>query len=239
MGTDRKSIVPGNLGIIGMLNEVWPIKGFDHCFTTLRVFNTEKGHHHCLKVFNTEKGLYHFLKTFKVFSFEKGLHHFPETLKGFNFEKWLPHILKTQKVFQTSYSVECWRTAAFKGRLSYILINELDLLWLPHFIALGIYFFYGNKFSWNEGIDTCFNVEYVLLDHNFHFLGGYLVVTACYLVVTTGYCPLPGGYCSLLVVTACYRSLLLVSTFSMNTFLTLSVSENIKSSIDVFVTMSE
>ena len=48
-------------------------------------------------------------------------------------------------------------------------------------------------------IDTCFNVECVLLSRNFDFLGGYLVVNARYLVVTTR-----------------YRSLLLVPTFSMN-----------------------
>ena len=88
-----------------------------------------------------------------------------------------------------------------------------------NFIALGIYFIFGTKFSWNEGIDTCFNVEYVLLGRNFDFLGGYLVVTARYLVVTTGYCSLPGGYCSLLVVTARYSSLLLVPTFTMNGFI--------------------
>ena len=96
------------------------------------------------------------------------------------------------------------------------MINELDLLWLPNFIALGIYVTLGTKFSWNEGIDTCFNVACVLLGCNFDFLDGYLVVTARYLVVTTGYCSLPGGYCSLLVVTARYRSLLLVVSFSMN-----------------------
>ena len=96
------------------------------------------------------------------------------------------------------------------------MINEFDLLRVPNFIALGIYFLFGTKFSWNEGIDTCFNVEFVLLDRNFDFLGGYLVVTARYLVVTTGYCSLPGGYCSLLVVTTRYRSLLLVPTLSMN-----------------------
>ena len=70
---------------------------------------------------------------------------------------------------------------------------------MPSFIALGIYFLFGTKFSWNEGTDTCFSVECVLLGCNFDFLGGYLV-TACYLVVTTGYCSLPDGYCSLLVV---------------------------------------
>ena len=51
------------------------------------------------------------------------------------------------------------------------------------------------------------NVSYLAVI--FHYLGGYLVVTACYLMVTT-------GYCSLLVVTVRYRSLLIVPTFSMN-----------------------
>ena len=86
------------------------------------------------------------------------------------------------------------------------MIIELDLL---NFIALGIYFILRTKFSENEGIDTCFNVECVLRGHNFDFLGGYLVVTARYLVVT-------GSYWSLLVVIARYHSLLLVPTFSMN-----------------------
>ena len=61
---------------------------------------------------------------------------------------------------------------------------------MPNFIALEIYFIFGTKFSWNEGIDTCFNVEFVLFGCNFDFFGGYLVVTACYLLVTAG------GYCS-------------------------------------------
>ena len=39
------------------------------------------------------------------------------------------------------------------------MINELDLLWLANFIALGIYFIFGTKFSGNEGIDTWFDVE--------------------------------------------------------------------------------
>ena len=80
-------------------------------------------------------------------------------------------------------------------------INKRDL-----FSPLGIYFIFGTKFSWNEGNDTCFNVECVLLHHNFHFFGGYLVVTARYLVVTARY----------LVVTVRYRSVLLLSTFSMS-----------------------
>ena len=104
------------------------------------------------------------------------------------------------------------------------MINKLNLLWLPNFIALGKYFIFGTKFSWNEGIGTCFNVECVLLGDNFDFLGIYLVVTARYcsflggycslllvpwwlllviarsLVVTARYCSFLGGYCSLLLV---------------------------------------
>ena len=58
----------------------------------------------------------------------------------------------------------------------------------------------------NEGTDTCFDVECMLLGRNFDFFGGYLVVTARYLVVTACY----------LLVTARYRSLLFAPTFSMN-----------------------
>ena len=61
------------------------------------------------------------------------------------------------------------------------------------------------------------------LSINLVFFGGYLVVTARYLVVSAGYCSLPDGYCSLVVVTASYRSLLLVATFSMKVF---NVSNN-------------
>ena len=86
------------------------------------------------------------------------------------------------------------------------MINELDLLWVPNFIALEIYFLFGTKFSWNEEIGTCFNVECALLDRNSDFLGGYLVVTHSYLKVTSHY----------LVVTARYRSLLLVPSFTMD-----------------------
>ena len=71
------------------------------------------------------------------------------------------------------------------------MINELDLLLLPNFIALGTNFISGTRFSWNGGIDNCFNVECVLLGRNFDFLGDYLVVIASYLVVTSGYRLLP------------------------------------------------
>ena len=118
-------------------------------------------------------------------------------------------------VFQNSYSAECWWAAASEGYSSYhIYINKLDLRWVPNFIALGIYFFFETKFSENEGTDTCFNVECVLLGRNFDFLGSYFVVTARYIVVTTGYCSLPVVYCSLLVVIARNSSLLLAPIFS-------------------------
>ena len=63
-----------------------------------------------------------------------------------------------------------------------ITINKLDL-WVPNFIALGIYFILGTKFSWNEGIDTCFNVEYLLLERYFDFWW--------LLLVTARYCSFP------------------------------------------------
>ena len=62
------------------------------------------------------------------------------------------------------------------------------------FNCIGMYFIFGTKFSSNERIHTCFNVEYALLGCNFDFLGGYLVVAARYVVVNAGYCSLPGGY---------------------------------------------
>ena len=86
------------------------------------------------------------------------------------------------------------------------MIKEHDLLWVPNFIALGIYFLFRTKFSWNEGIDTCFNVECVLLGRNLDFLGGYLVVIAR------------------------YWWLLLVSTFSMNALSGVKLCEIVHSS---------
>ena len=50
-------------------------------------------------------------------------------------------------------------------------------------------------------IDTCFNVEFMLLVRNLGFFDGYVLVTARYLVVTAGYYLLPGGYWWLLLVT--------------------------------------
>ena len=87
-----------------------------------------------------------------------------------------------------------WRSLIISHHM---FINELHLHWVPNFIALGIYFLFGTTFSWNEGVDIYFNVEYVLLGRNFDFLGDYLLVTARYLVVTARY------WC-LMLVSACY-----------------------------------
>ena len=113
---------------------------------------------------------------------------------GPNLPKYL--ILGQDPEFQISFQIS-------------FMINELDLLWVPNFIAFWMYFIFATTSSWDERINTCFTVECVLLGRNFDFLGGYLVVTALYLIVT-------GGYWWLLLVTVRYRSLLLVPTFSMD-----------------------
>ena len=51
-----------------------------------------------------------------------------------------------------------------------------------------------------------------------------LLVTSWLLLVTAGYLVVTAGYCWLLVVTARYRSLLLVPTFTMNAFFNQAVS---------------
>ena len=83
---------------------------------------------------------------------------------------------------------------------------------LPNFGSRSAIFIFGTNFSWNEGIDTCFNVKYVLLGRNFDFFWWLARV----------YCSLPGGYCLLLVVTARYRWLMLVLTFMNGTVMYLS-----------------
>ena len=104
---------------LGLLKFLILKKGLRCFLTTLKVLNPEKRHPHCLKVFNTEKGLHHFFRTLNISNIENGLHHFLEILKGFNFEKWVLHIFITRKVYQNSYSVECWWIATSEGRLSY------------------------------------------------------------------------------------------------------------------------
>ena len=59
------------------------------------------------------------------------------------------------------------------------------------FNSIGIYFIFGTKFFWNKGINSCSNVECVLLERNFDFLDRYLVVTGGLLLVTGGYSLLP------------------------------------------------
>ena len=77
-------------------------------------------------------------------------------------------------------------------------INKLELLWVPNFIALGIYFIFGTKFFWNVGLILVLmsNMCYLVV----------ILIFLWFLVVTAHYCSLLGGYCSLL----------LVPTFSMN-----------------------
>ena len=51
-----------------------------------------------------------------------------------------------------------------------------------------------DQISWNEETNTCFNVECVLLDRNYDFLGGYCWLPYGYywlLLVTGGYCSFP------------------------------------------------
>ena len=91
-------------------------------------------------------------------------------------------------------------------KVAYHIIFTVNVVWVPNFTALRIYFLFGTKFSRNEGIDTCFDAEYVFTLRLFWFSWWLLV----------GYCLLPVGYCSLLVVSAHYCSLLLDLTFSMN-----------------------
>ena len=77
-------------------------------------------------------------------------------------------------------------------------INKLELLWVPNFIALGIYFIFGTKFFWNVGLILVLmsNMRYLVV----------ILIFLWFLVVTAHYCSLLGGYCSLL----------LVPTFNMN-----------------------
>ena len=123
MGTERKNIVPGNLCIIWKLNEAWPLKKDSVIF--LRFLNLLKHKKNFILEKDTITVLEFLIpKKVKFFSIEKGLHHFLETHKNFNFEKWLCHILMTLKVFQSSFSVEWWWTAASEGRLLYHIYDE-------------------------------------------------------------------------------------------------------------------
>ena len=75
----------------------------------------------------------------------------------------------------------------WKGQHIVLTLFVNTMLWVPNFRAVGIYFIFRTKFSWNEGIDTCFNIECLLLSCNFDFLGGYWRL----LLVTAQYCSFP------------------------------------------------
>ena len=62
------------------------------------------------------------------------------------------------------------------------MINKIDLKRVPNFIVLEIYFIFDTTFSWNEGIDTCFNVNLTVILIFLRLLDG----TARYLVVIAG-----------------------------------------------------
>ena len=92
------------------------------------------------------------------------------------------------------------------------MINELDLLSVPNFIALGYISILGPNFPGMRGLIL------VLMSNVC-----YLAVILIFLWLLGGYCSLSSGYCWLLLitwwlllVTGGYSSLLLVSTFSMN-----------------------
>ena len=85
------------------------------------------------------------------------------------------------------------------------MIDELDFLWEPNFRELEYISFLGQNFPGMRGLIL------VLMPNVC-----YLVEILIFLVVTTGQLVVTSGYCSLLVVTARYRSLLLIPTFSMN-----------------------
>ena len=82
------------------------------------------------------------------------------------------------------------------------MINKLDLLCVPNFIALGfISFFRPNfprmrRFILISMSNMCYLAKILI----------FLVATALYLVVTAGYCSLSGGYWWLLFVIALYWS---------------------------------
>ena len=133
------------------------------------------------------------------------------TVKDFQFEKWLHHVFMALKVFGIAILKNAGEQPLLKVTYHIIFtINELELPWVPNFIALEIYFIFESKFSWNEGIDTSLisNVRYLAVILIF------LVVTARYLVVSAGYCSLPGGYWWLLLVAGGCCSLPLVTARS-------------------------
>ena len=81
-------------------------------------------------------------------------------------------------------------------------INKLGLLGVQNFIPFGIYFIFGTKFSWNEGIDTWYsNMCYLAVILIFLVVTWWLLLITYWLLLVTGW---------LLVVSTRYHLLLLV-----------------------------
>ena len=194
-------------------------KGFRHFLTIFKVINAKKGLYHCFKVFNTEKELHHFLMTLKDFNTEKGCMNFLRLLKFWILKKDTIISLKLLQVLilKSDSITFLWLLTSFKIAILYnagercfwrspsynIFINELDLLWVPNFIALRMYFLFRTKFSEMR------ELIFVLMSN------------MCFLAIKFwfswwlfgGYCLLPSSYYCLQLVT---WWLLLIPTFSMN-----------------------
>ena len=119
---------------------------------------------------------------------------------------WLPDFIKIRHIAILRPNLSKYNFGS-RSAISNIIfmINKLDLLWVLNFIGLEIYFIFGTRFPWNEGIDTCFNVECVLRDRfSWCLLGSYCSLSSCYcwlLLVTWWLLLVTGGYCSLPLIT--------------------------------------
>ena len=206
MVTNRENVVPGNVSIISTLNEVWQLKknSYGHFLPALKVFKTQRELHHCftaLKIFSYwKKDSVAFLRLIKFlilkkdtiavlrfFIPKKGSITCLRLLKVLILKNDSVTFLKLVKFIKIAILQNAGEQPLVKVAYHIIfMINELHLLWVTNFIAIGIYFLFGTKFSWNVETDTCFNVECMLLGRNYDFLGGCLVPTGRYLSVTTG-----------------------------------------------------
>ena len=88
-------------------------------------------------------------------------------------------------------------------------INELDLLWVPNFLALEIYFIFGTTFFWNDRLILVLmsNVCYLVIILIILVVTWWLLLVTYWLLFVTWW---------LLLVTVHYWWLLLVPIFSMN-----------------------
>ena len=131
--TDRENTIPQNLCIILKLNEAWPLKGLNHCLTTLRVFNNEKGPHYFLRLLKflilkkdiitvlkfliLKKDSITFLQLLKFLLLKKDYIASLRLLKVLLLKNGYITFLRLIKVFQSIYSVECWWRATSKDHL--------------------------------------------------------------------------------------------------------------------------